>query len=258
MTLGEPGKSRVFVLSHPNHEAAVYGLAQRARPACVFLTDGGGERRVAETRAGLGRIGLVEQAHFLNYREDAFYGALLERDTAFYLEVAKRVSEILDELRPDEVYCDAVEFYNPVHDMSLPIVRHALGREAAPVFEIPLVYQKPGPGEEYEVQRLPSSQRERALELHLSESELAAKLAIRREVYSMLVAQMGPVVCDLPAEHLGTEVVGRAEWALPRPGAERVLRYEWRGALLRERGEVSRVITYAEHYLPVASALLPA
>jgi hypothetical protein len=34
-----------------------------------------------------------------------------------------------------------------------------------------------------------------------------------------------------------------------------VLRYEWRGRLLRQRGEVDEVITYFEHYLPVARAL---
>jgi hypothetical protein len=45
--------ARLFVFSHPNHEGAVLGMVQRLRPHLVFLTDGGGERRVNETRAAL-------------------------------------------------------------------------------------------------------------------------------------------------------------------------------------------------------------
>jgi len=35
----------------------------------------------------------------------------------------------------------------------------------------------------------------------------------------------------------------------------RGLRYEWRAQRLLDRGEIDRAITYADHYLPVASAL---
>jgi hypothetical protein len=36
---------------------------------------------------------------------------------------------------------------------------------------------------------------------------------------------------------------------------EQTLRYEWRARLLLERGEIARMITYADHYLPVVEAL---
>jgi hypothetical protein len=53
--------TRLFVFSHPNHEGAVLGMIQRLRPHLVFLNDGGGERRVSETRAALAQIGLLER-----------------------------------------------------------------------------------------------------------------------------------------------------------------------------------------------------
>ena len=56
----------------------------------------------------------------------------------------------------------------------------------------------------------------------------------------------------VPRAHLAIEQVGPAEPRLPEPG-ERALRYEWRGELLHGRGEVSRVITYVDHYAPVAA-----
>ena len=66
----------------------------------------------------------------------------------------------LREIKPRQVLCDAVEFYNPLHDMSLPIVAAALnGGADAAVFEVPLVYQKSAKEEAYEVQRMPPSRR---------------------------------------------------------------------------------------------------
>jgi hypothetical protein len=89
-------------------------------------------------------MGLLQQAHFLNHPERVFYDRLLEVDTAFFVGVADQLRQIIDQIKPDIIFCDAVEFYNPVHDVTLPIVRAAL-RDCAdkpPVYEIPLVYQR--------------------------------------------------------------------------------------------------------------------
>src|SRR5690606_279399 len=99
----------VAVFSHPNHELAVFGLLQSERPALVYLTDGGGERRVEQTRRGLAGIGLADSARYLGYAERSFYEALLEQDVAFFLEVAARVRDALTEVAPSRVLCDAVE-----------------------------------------------------------------------------------------------------------------------------------------------------
>src|SRR5262245_32431351 len=67
------GARTLAVFSHPNHELAVFGLLQRLRPDIVYLTGGGGPKRIAETEEGLASIGLLEQARFLNYAETEFY-----------------------------------------------------------------------------------------------------------------------------------------------------------------------------------------
>jgi hypothetical protein len=257
--LERPDIRRLFVLSHPNHELAVFGLAQRWRPHLLYLTDGGGEERVAQTRRGLESIGLLENARFLNFSEPSFYRGLLDRDVAFFRRVADAVRAEIDSSRPEQVFCDAVEFYNPVHDMSLPVVRAALGGAAhPPVYAIPLIYQKAAAAETYEVHRWPPSLQTRQQEVRLTPAELAAKIRARADVYSLLREQMGPITMDLPDEHLLVEVVAPAEACLAPPGPERVLRYEWRARRLQERGKVERIITYAEHYVPVVSTLLGA
>jgi hypothetical protein len=254
----EPSLARACIFSHPNHEGAVLGLVQRLRPYLVFLTDGGGERRVNETRRALADVGLLDRAQFLDCTEQSFYDALLDRNADFFLEQVKRVRAALENLAPAHVFCDAVEFYNPVHDVSLPIVRAALeGLGRTQVFEVPLIYQQPGSEERYAIQRLPESEAERAHELELTPAELGAKLRCRSAVYHMLRAQL-PQLEQLSPEDLAREVVAEARPGLVQPGASRVLRYEWRGERLRESGAIERVITYRDHYAPVASALLAA
>lgn len=247
----------LIVFSHPNHELAIYGLLQRLRPHLLYLTDGGERERVAQTRRGLESIGLLSHACFLNHTEKSFYDALLARDSKFYQGVADEVRASIQALRPERVICDAIEFYNPVHDMSLPIVRAALhGSEDIPVFEAPLVYQRPVEGESYEVQRMPVSRRNAQVEFQLSEQELARKVWARDKIYTALLDQMGPVISDLPRAHVAREFMAPARLSVPEPGADVVLRYERRAQILAERGEIEQKITYRHHYLPVASSLL--
>lgn len=245
------------VFSHPNHELAIFGLIQRLRPSIiVYLTDGGGQTRVSETKAGLRSINLLNHATFLNYPEQSFYESLLARDSRFYSRVVDRVSKLLEAVRPSQVLCDAVEFYNPVHDLALPIVRAALrARSEVAVFEVPLCYQESRNPDDYEIQRLPVSRANSQVEVHLTATELEKKLDARDHIYSALLKQMGPLISQLTRAHLGLEVVATASSSLPEPDSDRILRYEWRGELLRSRGKVKDVITYSRHFLPVASPL---
>ena len=245
----------LFVFSHPNHEVAVLGLLGRLSPRVAVLTDGGGQDRLKETRAGLASLGLLDRAVFLEDAETAYYEALLARDVGFFGGVAARLAERLRGLRASCVLCDAVEFYNPVHDICMPIVRAALG-PGAPLYEVPLVYQRPAvDGVDYVMQRLPASRESDAITCELSAAELDAKLRTMHAAYPRFLATLEAAGGDVTAHELGVEVVARAGSRLPRPGAERVLRYEERGCTLRSAGEIDEVITYAGHYLPVASTL---
>lgn len=249
--------SIVIVFSHPNHELAVFGLLQRLSPFLVYLTDGGGTNRLAQTRQGLKSIGLLGKALFLNHTEKSFYDSLLACDTEFFEGIAEEVRASFQKIRPERILCDAIEFYNPVHDVTLPVVRAALHEYPdKPVLEVPLVYQRPVEGESYEVQRLPASRRAGQIALRLSEEELDAKINARDQIYTILADQMGPVLSELPRAHVGPEYVAPARSGVPEPGPDVTLRYERRAQVLVDRGEIEHKITYKRHYLPVASSLL--
>jgi len=254
------GVSRLAVFSHPNHELAIYGLMMRALPHTLFLTDGGGEKRLAETREGLAALGLLDRATFLNHSEDSFYGALLDNDLSFFCDVAEQIRDCVEAVGTEQVWCDAVEFYNPVHDLAFPLVVRAIkGLPEVEIFEVPLIYQRPSvdAGGEYAVQRALEST-PNAVEVRLSAAEVAAKRRCRDEIYTELRAQLGAVITDLPEEYLAIEVLLPPNGQSFEPVEGRVLRYEARGRLLHEQGAVDRVITLRQHYLPLVSGLLEA
>lgn len=250
----------VFVFSHPNHELAVYGLIQRLKPWMIFLTDGGGEDRVEQTRQGLSKIGLLDHAVFLDHAEKEFYDRLLQTDVAYFQGVADQVREILKEKGPACVCSDAMEFYNPVHDLAIPITRSALsGLSGWRHYEVPLVHQVPTAdhAETYLVQRLPEVLQEGSQVHALNDAELDAKVSARDEVYTILADQFGTALTDLSRDHLGHEVLGQTPaTGMREPGGAYVLRYEWRANLLLKEGVIREAITFDTHFRPIAEGLL--
>jgi hypothetical protein len=247
----------IIVFSHPNHETAILGSLMRMQAPIVFLTDGGGEARVNQTHEGLGSIARLENAHFLNHKEDDLYDALLDGRTDFYRALADQVADIFGRYQPQRIYCDAVEFYNPVHDMSLPIVQVAAAKSAptAAIFEIPLIYQTQAEKESYVLQRVPVSLEADAVWVELTNAELDKKVNILcGNIYSILHAQMkGMIRESLP--QAGREQFLKARTELPRPVAGQRLRYDERGLAHRSAGLVREAITYERHYVPMYRCL---
>jgi hypothetical protein len=194
--------------------------------------------------------------HYLSHSEQSFYDALVARDSEFFHAVAAQVRAILESLETETAYCDAVEFYNPVHDIALPIVRAALADSDTTVVEIPLIYQKVAPLETFELQRVPDSLSGQSVWVELSEEELERKIAtLESGIYQALFAQLGPVILTAMQSRGAREQFLKGRATLPAPAREQVLRYERRGTALKELGAVREVITYDEHYVPIFEAL---
>jgi hypothetical protein len=245
---------RLVVTGHPNHELAIFGFVQRARPHLLFLTDGGSEERMDESRRALASIGALDRATFLAWREETLYNALLALDFDVLRRLADEVRAVLIAVVPRQVICESIELYNPLHDLTLPIVRAALrGLDGIEVIEFPLIAQEPLADERYRVQRFPAGRT--SIELALDATELENKLRARDRDYRSLRRTTGSVL-DVAPEQAATEVFARATGELPAPGRDHVLRYEWRARLLHERGEIARVITFADHFVPAANALV--
>ena len=124
------------------------------------------------------------------------------------------------------------------------------------MFEVPLIYQKSGPVEAFELQHVPASLSDQSTCLKLTEEELARKTTtVKAGVYTMLFEQLGTMLLAALPSRGGCECFLKARNTLPRPAPEQALRYEMRGNLLKDTGAVREVITFAGHYAPIFESL---
>ena len=251
----DPKIPRLLVTGHPNHELAILGFVQRLRPHILFLTDGGGAARSAESRAALAGLGLAEHARFLDVPEHVLYRALVDGNHPVLSELAAAVRREVQRVGARQVFCESVEFYNPLHDLTLPLVRAATrGLEEIEVFEFPLIAEWAEARGSYRLQRPPVSRSPDLLSFRLTKEEVRRKLRAARKSYPSLRAQMGPVLDGVEISHAALECFLPAA-PPPTPGPGHVLRYEERGRLLAREGHVSQVITWRDHFLPAVEFL---
>ena len=249
--------STAMVFSNPNHEVAILGSIARLRPAIIFLSDGGDIARVRRTAQALSTYVEPGALHFINRSEHALYEALLRTDVAYFHFLAGEVRDILQDIKPEAIYCEAAEFYNPLHDLVLPIVCAAVGRcEDIPLYEIPLIHQEAPPGQAIRIQRAPDAAEAACIWTELTDEELSLKLkTIRQSEYRALFAQLGDALSTAGSANAGREQFLKARRTLPEPAPGQALRYDRRGAMLKATGAVRAAITYRDHYVPMFESL---
>lgn len=112
--------SIALVIAHPGHELRVYGWLERERPEVLVLTDGSGHgdtSRLASTAAVLERAGARPGPVFGRFSDREMYRVLLERDTDELARVVHDLAGALAACGVTQVACDAIEGYNPSHDV---------------------------------------------------------------------------------------------------------------------------------------------
>lgn len=243
------------VFSHPNHEMAVYGLLRTLKPAVCFLTDGGGGDRLAQTRLGLDAAGIAD-ATYLDHSEASFYKAVLGRDVKFFQDVAAQVTEIIREKAPEQILVDSVEYYNPIHDIALPIIQAAVKPLGIcpRILAVPLVYQGAGTDSFVFQRSLPG---DRAIEesFIMSAKEGLIKRAALSDIYTALMGQM-KFPFSVIDQACREEHVVPAGSPLTTPDLHCRIRYDERGLAAKKAGLVQEAILYGEHFLPLVKTLL--
>jgi hypothetical protein len=251
------GTRPIVVFSHPNHEIAVLGMIHEMDCPIIYLTDGGSASRRASSREALSRIGHRENVLFLNRTEPECYQALLDGDRSAVLrKLVEELAGHLEAFRPDSLLTEPMEFYNPLHDFTLPIVSKAaaLAAVTVSVHEAPLIYQCPEDSS-YRINRFPPSTRS-VLVHRVPDALLEAKFSLYHGVYHDLRSQLETLNCCMSREWFAQEYYRPASEVLGVPDGSRILRYDQRGKLLQKAGSVGEAITYQSHFLPTITRLL--
>jgi hypothetical protein len=244
-----------IVVAHPGHELRVYHWMERERPLCFCLTDGSGgagQSRLASTHRLLENAGAVPGPLYGRYSDRDVYRLLLGGRVDVFVELARELARALIDAGVDAVAGDAVEGFNPVHDVcrfvidgAVALAQRCTGRTIQN-YDFVL---------EADPEACPDAVRAHALWIRLDDAALDRKI-------------------DSALKH--PELRGEAEAALQRFGrsafaieclrpattnlmVERFSRdlppYERYGGIRVSEGRYDEIIRYRQHVLPVRTAI---
>jgi len=120
-----------LVAGHPGHELRVHRWLELARPTVHVITDGSGRTgrpRLASTTAVLARTCAAPGAVFGRCSDAEVYAMLLAGNASVPLEIVDSLADALGSV--DYVVADALEGFNPSHDLCRLMVNAAVARIA--------------------------------------------------------------------------------------------------------------------------------
>ena len=253
---GDPGEAprAAVLMAHPGHELRIHGWIERARPLAFVLTDGSGSgttARLASSASVLERAGARPADLFGRYSDRALYAAVLSGDAGTFLKLADEILEAWLDERIGVVAADALEGFNPSHDLCRHLADAVVSRLRARGRAIAsLAFPLAGAPD-----LALGPRREDALHLALDDAALARKLAAARSYDELHDEVKGAF-----AAH-GLESF-RHEWLWPAPTDATAAAasadppfYERRGELRRAAGVYTEVLRRREHVAPIARAL---
>lgn len=248
------GKRAALVAAHPGHELRLHGWLELALPVVFVLTDGSGHGErgcLASTSGVLARAGARPGAIYGRLRDRDAYRLILDGAAGRLIDLAAELAASLAAEGVDYVVADAIEGFNPVHDLcnvlagsAVAATERRLGRGIR-LFDFPLDGSPAGPVASPVPGRRPRAGRGGA-----------RAQARRRPRLPRDGPRGGGGARSLGAHAFRTERLSPA--ARDRPLAERVCEppsYEAHGERQVAAGYYPRVLRFRSHFLPLAEEL---
>jgi hypothetical protein len=246
-------RAALFV-AHPGHELRVHRWLELARPVVFVLTDGSGRTgrsRLAATAEVLARCGARPGSIYGRMTDVELYRALLDGRRELFAGLAEELAESLHREEIELVAGDAVEGFNPGHDVSRLLLNAAVARLRAGGWPIesrdfPL---DGAPG------RLTAEMRATSLCIQLDPAALARKLAAARS-YPGLEDEVARALARHGPDCFQTEWLREVRYGLD---IDHLVSdppyYEVYGERQVAAGLYQEVLRYREHVAPVAEWL---
>ncbi len=136
--------SSALILAHPAHECLLYGFLRQHQPTVYFLSNGSGSSAVSrtqystqileETGARLGTVGG-------QISDRSWYQAILDQNVDFFLSVQRDIYSDIKAANLQQIICDPVEHYNPLHDLANAMAHgiHKVRQATSPVASYPMM-----------------------------------------------------------------------------------------------------------------------
>lgn len=248
----EPGSNPfALVVAHPGHELMVYRWLEQHRPIYCCLTDGSGgaaASRLASTSRLLDGVGATPGPVYGRYTDKEIYRLLLDQRVDVFVALARELAAALERAGVESVAGDAVEGFNPAHDLcrlivdgAVEILRRATGRDVG--------------NYEFLLHGSPESRHPGSLVLRLDDSALERKLAAAHQ-YVEMRAEVAAAIGRHGRQAFATECLRPAATTLHLSRfAQELPYYERYGEKRVTEGRYADVIRYRDHVHPVALAI---
>lgn len=241
----------VLVVAHPGHELRVFGWLETARPLVCVLTDGSGsagEGRIESTSGLLGRTDSRPGPIYGRMSDRQVYSDVMAGRHGTFLRLADDLAETFAAYGADCVVGDAVEGYNPSHDVCRLVVNAAVRMAGAGASNWDFVLVG-APGE------CPADLRDAACFVELDDDGLGRKLEAAHG-YTELAGEVEAAVGRFGVAPFRTECLRPSDPA-DRYGwtADQIPFYERYGEARVAEGVYRQVLRFREHVLPLADAL---
>jgi hypothetical protein len=276
MTKSSNERRDFLFVAHPGHELCVHGWLETARPRVFVLTDGSGrsgQSRIQSTTRILKQAGAEPGSIYGRLTDAEIYRAILTHDFEVFLSITEEFAERLVRDEVESVAGDAIEGFNPTHDVcrliinaAVEIARRRYGRRI--INRDFLLIERHD--------TFPTELRGKATWLQLDDDAFQRKLKmargfheLRTEIdaaldgdlqilrnYPKLAANLGLRYNSLGLEAYRIECLRPVEERLGRDDfADQPPFYERYGELRVAERNYRSVIRYCEHIRPIAEAL---
>jgi hypothetical protein len=244
-----------LVVAHPGHELRVFHWMERERPLYFCVTEGSGgaaESRMASTTALLEHVGATPAGLYGRYTDKQVYRLLLDGRTDVFVQLAGEIAEALLAAGVECVAGDAVEGFNPAHDVcrflvdgAVEIVRRRTGRT---IQNCEFVLD--GRPDD-----CPDTVRAAASWIRLDDAALDRKIGAALG-YPELRDEVNAAIARFGRSAFAVECLRPATTPMMLEQFDRDLPvYERHGETRRREGRYDEVIRYRQHVLPVRAAI---
>ena len=238
-----------LIVGHPGHELRLFHWLECVRPVVFVITDGSGSgrSRTASTRAVLEATGSTAGSILGAFTDVEIYDAMLTGNVTAVAAATESIAASLVEHKIRTVVADAVEFYNPTHDLCAVVATFAaacarLDRFAViERFDYPVTTTSSGEG----------------IVLELTPADVERKLAAAY-AFENLTGDVDRIVQTLGKGDLAREIIRPVSAGLELPVPSRKPFYETHGEERVASGRYAHVLRYEDHFVPFVNALAAA
>ena len=244
-----------LVIAHPGHELRVYHWLEQDRPVVFVLTSGSGrsdQSRLESTTKLLEQVDARPGRVFGRFSDGEIYQSILRRDISLFIQIIEDLVESAAGEQIDFMAGDAIEGYNPAHDICRLVINAAVEilrrrhNYSLANFDFLLV----GPPD-----ACPSHLRNGAYWLHLNDKDFKRKLHAARD-YPELWPEVADALRDNDPQAFRVECLRPVHDSMHRYRLEDPPFYERHGEKRVATGFYREVLRYREHMLPLAEAIL--